>query len=106
MSDIFKYCNHHHELTEKHQIVDFGDGNFVANVRAIPLLEALNGLGIRTRTHHIAEDKNAFVSILLDGVTLEIRDVNELDASRTRFNGQKELLISWAVRPEAEGKQS
>jgi len=36
-SDNFKHCNHHHELTDKHEIVDFGNGEFVANKEAIPL---------------------------------------------------------------------
>ncbi len=90
----YKYCNHHHELTDEYEIIDFGDGEFVANKKAIPLLKTLNELGIRTRTHHIDND-GGFIGILLDNVSLEIRTVNEKDAERTKYNGKKELLILW-----------
>ena len=93
--NTYKYCNHHHELTEDHKIVDFGDGEFVANVQAIPLLKALNEAGIRTRTHHMDDDDNAFIGILLDNVELDIRKVYERDADRQKYNGKYELLISW-----------
>ena len=91
----YKYCNHHHKLTKNHTIVDFGDGNFVANNAAIPLLKALNEVGLRTRTHHITKGEYAFISILLDNVIVEKREVFEKDAERTKYNGKKELLISW-----------
>ncbi|MCK4522111.1 MAG: hypothetical protein KAU20_06040, partial [Nanoarchaeota archaeon] len=52
-TDKYKFCNHHHELDDKHQMVDFGDGKFVANNEAILLLKELNAIGLRTRTHHI-----------------------------------------------------
>ncbi len=95
-TDKYKFCNHHHELSDDHEIVDFGDGEFVANKAAIPLLKALNDIGLRTRTHHYDGGKNGFVSILLDeGVTAEIKIVNEKDADRTKYNGRKELLIMW-----------
>lgn len=94
-NDKYKYCNHHHELTEQYEIVDFGDGNFVANKKAIPLLKALNELGLRTRSHHIADEKYAWFTILLDDVTLEIVDVNEVDADRTKYNGKKELRLTF-----------
>lgn len=95
MSDQYKHCNHHHELTDQHEIVDFGDGEFVANVQAIPLLKALNAVGLKTRTHHLNNEKYAFISILLDNVTLEIKPVFEKDATRTKYNGKTELLIHW-----------
>ena len=95
ISTKYKYCNHHHEIDNDHELVDFGDGEFVANKEAIPLLKALNEVGLRTRTHHISKSKVAFISILLDDVSLEIRTVNEKDADRTKYNGKKELLISW-----------
>lgn len=85
-------CNHHHELTENHELVNFGDGEFVANKKAIPLLKALNELGIRTRTHHITDETQWF-SILLDNVSVEIRTVNESDSTRTKYNGKKEMLL-------------
>jgi len=91
----YRFCNHHHVPTENHSIVDFGSGHFVANNAAIPLLKALNELGLITRTHHIDEN-GGFVSIILgDSMTVEIRTVNERDASRTKFNGKKEVLIGW-----------
>lgn len=94
-TDKYKYCNHHHELTDEHEIVDFGDGEFVANKKAILLLKALNELGLRTRTHYIGED-TCFISILLgEKVEIEVKTVNEIDADRDNYNGQKELLIQW-----------
>ena len=91
----YRYCNHHHTLDKNYEIVNFGDGKFVANKEAIPILKALNELGLRTRTHHINNKQHAFISILLDNVELEIRTVNEHDADRTIYNGKKELLIIW-----------
>lgn len=93
-TDKYKFCNHHHELTDQDEIVNFGDGDFVANKKAIPLLKALNELGLKTRTHH-CDDNGGFVSILLDNVTVEIKTVNERDADRYRYDGKKELLIIW-----------
>jgi len=95
-TDKYKHCNHHHELSENHEIVDFGDGEFVANKLAIPLLKALNEAGLRTRTHHYDGGEQGFISILLDDqIQVEIKTVQEIDATRTKYNGQKELLISW-----------
>lgn len=91
----YKYCNHHHEIGDKHELVDFGDGQFVANKEAIPLLKALNELGLRTRSHHIDEHKHAWICILLDNVEIEIKEVFESHADRTKYNGKKELLIRW-----------
>ncbi len=95
LSNKYKHCNHHYEISKNHKLVDFGDGEFVANIEAIPLLKALNEIGLKTRTHHINKDKNAFVSILLDDVEIEIREIFERNADRTKYNGKKELLISW-----------
>lgn len=95
-SDKFKDCNHHHELTEDYSVVDFGDGGFVANNQAIPLLKALAGLGIRTRTHHIDNSDHGFFSFIIDPeVRVEIRQVYEKDANRTKYNGMTEVLVSW-----------
>lgn len=94
-TEEYKYCNHHHELTENHEIVDFGDGKFIANKQAIPLLKALNEIGLRTRSHHIDDKEHAWLCVLLDDVEIEVRDVFEKDADRTNYNGKKELLISW-----------
>ncbi len=94
MVSKYKYCNHHHELTDQHEIVYFGDGEFVANKKAVPLLKALNELGLRTRTHHV-DEQGGFISILLDNVTIEIKAVNEIDADRDKYNDKKELLLVW-----------
>lgn len=90
-----KDCNHHHKITKNHTIVDYGDGKFVANNEAIPLLKALNEAGLKTRTHHIDKNGTAFISILLDNVVIETREVFERNSSRTKYNGKKELLIIW-----------
>lgn len=95
-TDKYKHCNHHHELSEEHVLVDFGDGEFVANKAAIPLLKALSECGLKTRTHHYEGGKHGFVSILLDeDVRVEVKTVNEIHADRTKFNGKTEVLISW-----------
>jgi hypothetical protein len=96
-TDKYKFCNHHHELDDEHKIVDFGTGKFVANTKAVPLLKALNELGLETRTHHIGNEQYAFISIILDNVDIEIKTVYENDAERTKYNGKKELLINWKV---------
>jgi hypothetical protein len=96
-TEKYRYCNHHHELDENYKIVDFGDGKFVANKEAIPLLKALNEIGLRTRTHHI-ENKSGFFSILLDKhITVEIKTIKEGDADRKKYNGQKEILIGFHI---------
>lgn len=101
-TEQYASCNHHHELTDRHQVVDFGDGEFVANKDGVPLLEALNRLGLRTRTHHIEAGQDCFIGLLLDDVYLEIRDVDEIHADRTKYNGKKELLIRW----KSQGSES
>lgn len=93
-TDKYKHMNHYHELTDDHEIVDFGDGQFIANKEAIPLLKALNKIGLKTRTHHVGKD-NKFISILLDNAQVEIKKVNETDSTRTEYNGKYELLINW-----------
>lgn len=94
-TDKYKFCNHHHELDESYEIVNFGTGDFVANKEAIPLLKALNELGVKTRSHHIADKSSGWFTILLDNVDVEVKTVHERDANRTEYNGKKELLISW-----------
>lgn len=93
-----KHCNHHHELTEEHEMVDFGDGNFVANKKAISLLTALNEAGLKTRTHHFTGEGHGFISILLDNVEYEEKIVNEIHADRDKYNGKKEFLILWTKK--------
>jgi len=94
-SHKYKHCNHHHELTDEHEIVDFGDGEFVANKAAIPLLKALNEIGLRTRSHHIDRPGHGWFSILLDNVTFKVQVVDEIHADRTKYNGKQELMIFW-----------
>lgn len=93
-TDKYAYCNHHHELTENHELVNFGSGEFVANKCAIPLLKALNEAGLITRTHHM-DESGGFVSIILDNVRIEVRPVCEIHSTRTQYNGKFELLILW-----------
>lgn len=101
----YKYCNHHHELTKNHTVVDFGDGKFVANNEAIPLLKALNELGLKTHTHNVDEGEYAFVSILLDNVEFEMREVFEKDADRTKYDGKRELLIIWKKKEDKKDEK-
>jgi hypothetical protein len=88
----YAHMNHHHELTDNHSIVDFGIGEFVANNDAIPLLKALNDLGIRTRSHHI-EGKDGWFSILLDNVSYKEQEVYEEHSTRDEYDGKRELMI-------------
>lgn len=94
-TEEFKYCNHHHKIGDNHELIDLGDGRFVANKEAIPLLKALNEIGLKTRSHHIDDKEYAWICILLDNVDIEVREVFEKDADRTKYNGKKELLITW-----------
>lgn len=91
-SEKYIHMNHHHELTENHTIVDFGTGEFVANNDAIPLLKALNELGIKTRSHHI-DGKDGWFSILLDNVSYKEHVVHEVHSDRTEYNNRKEVMI-------------
>lgn len=98
--DIYK-CNHHHPMHDGQEMVDFGTGPFVADKALIPLLRALNEVGLVTRTHDhtVYPDGHAtaFVSIILDErVRVEFRHVSEPDADRDTFRGKQEMLISWA----------
>lgn len=98
-SEEFKWCNHYHELTDNHSIIEIDGKRFVANREAVNVLKALNEVGLNTRTHHISNEQEwAFVSILLDDVEIEVKTVDEVDSSRTEFNGKKELLIKFKNR--------
>lgn len=96
-TDKFRYCNHHHEITKDQKLVTIGGNKFVADKKMIPLLKALNEIGLTTRTHSYDEKEHyAFISIILDRATdLTIKRVYEHAADRTKFNGETELLISW-----------
>ena len=91
----YKHCNHHHEIGNNHELVNFGDGEFVANKEAIPLLKALNDIGLKTRSHHIDNQEHAWICILLDNAEIEVKEVFEKDAHRFKYNGKMELLLRW-----------
>lgn len=96
-TEKYKHFNHHHEITENDELVNIGGEEFIANKKAIPLLKALNDLGLKTRTHHI-DNNGGFFSIILDwdkDVRVELRNIHERDSSRTIYNGKKEVLIAW-----------
>ena len=94
-TDKFKNCNHHHEITENQEIVDLGTGKFVADKPILPLLKALNEIGLITRTHNYCEKGFHFVGILLDNASIEVNEIFEVNATRTKFDGKKQLLIKW-----------
>jgi len=91
----YKKFNHHHTLTDKQEIVDFGTGEFIADKELLPLLKALNSIGLITRTHCSGhENEHAFVGILMDNdVSIEVRKATEIHSNRD-FNSN-ELIISW-----------
>lgn len=94
-SEKYKHCNHHHELTKDHAILKIDGNKIVANKEAIPLLKALNNIGLKTRTHHVSKKGYCFVSIILDNAEFSFKEVFESATDRTMYNGKKELLISW-----------
>ena len=59
------------------------------------MLKALNEIGLKTRSHHIDDKEYAWVCILLDNVDLEVTNVFERDPDRIKYNGKKELRITW-----------
>ncbi len=91
----YKHCNHHHKLTDNQEIIDLGTGKFVADKPMIPLLRALNEVGLITRTHNYSANGIYFIGILLENVGIEVNNVFERDADRTKFNGKTQLLIRW-----------
>lgn len=99
-SGKYASANHHHELTARHKLVRIGGSEFVANVDAIPLLTALDNVGLKTRSHHIDGSGPAFIAIMLDNASVEIQRVNEGRSGRTEFNGKYEMLIRWAPDQE------
>ncbi len=68
--------------------ISIGYETFEADVEMIPLLKALNHLGLRTRSHCYGHTtKVPHVAILFDN----IEDVQ----IRTLANGKKDLVITW-----------
>lgn len=94
-TDKYKFCNHHHELTDQHEIINLGTGDFVANKKAIPLLKALNELGLITRSHHITDGcEYGFVCLLLENdLSIEVRSLDH-----TNPISEKQLIISWRIK--------
>lgn len=91
----YTHVNHHHPLTEDHTVINLDGEDIVANTPAVELLLALNNSGLKTRSHHVEKDYG-WVTILMDNiVSLDIRDIYEKDTPRTKYNGKRELLISW-----------
>lgn len=97
-TDKYKHFNHYHELTDHHELVDFGDGEFIANTAAIPLLKALNELGLKTRTHHVDDDGGFFSILINPNVEFSLQQINERD--RRKYDGKSELLIQWRAPKE------
>ena len=94
-TDKYKHFNHHHEITDDQELVTIGGCEFIADKKMIPLLQALNDLGIETRTHNYHDDE-CWVGIVFDNCTnIQIRKVQENKATRTRFNGKTEMLLIW-----------
>ena len=72
-TDKYKHFNHHHEMTEEQELVDFGTGQFVADKKMIPLLEAMNDIGLVTLSHCQGHNSSyAFVKIKMKDVTLNV----------------------------------
>lgn len=90
-SEKYAWCNHHHELTDRHEMVTIGGNKFVANKKAIPLLQALSDAGLKTRSHHIDKpEDNAFICLLMDNV--HTVDIHRLE------DGTQQLCIQWKQR--------
>lgn len=94
-TEKYKHFNHHHEITNEQEMVTIGLEEFIADKKMIPLLKALNEIGLETRTHNYSED-GCFIGIVFDNYTqIEVRKVQELHSTRTRFNGKTELILMW-----------
>ena len=96
-TEKYKKCNHHHEIEDFQEIVNFGSGFFVADKKRKKLLEALNECGLITRTHCYGHETGySFVSILMDNdLKIEVKDVSEYYSTRKFDKNKKEILISW-----------
>lgn len=91
----YKHFNHHHEITDDQEFIEIGGQEIIADKKMIPLLKALNDLGLETRSHDYS-DKECWVTIVLDNRTqVDIRKIQEGNATRTRFNGKTEILLAW-----------
>jgi hypothetical protein len=95
-TDKYKHMNHHHELTGEQEIIDLGTGKFVADKPMIPLLKALNDIGIRTRSHNYdSETGQHFVAICLDeGMNVNITSGHENHSTRDNMC-DNQVVIGW-----------
>ena len=95
-TDKYKHMNHYHELTERQEIVDLGTGPFVADKAMLPLLRALNEIGICTRSHNYDEKTGQhFVAICLDkGTSVSITDGHE-NYSNRKDMCDHQIVIGW-----------
>lgn len=89
-TDEYKYCNHHHEITEDQEMIDLGTGKFVADKELIPLLKELNQAGLITRSHCCGHTGGkSFLVIKTDNIFhVEIRNYHDM----------KEIVISWTKK--------
>lgn len=94
-TDKYKHFNHHHEITDDQEFIEIGGQKIIADKKMVSLLKALNDLGLETRTHNYNKEE-CWVSIVFDNRTqVNIRKIQESNATRTRFNGKTEVLLSW-----------
>ena len=49
----YKHCSHHHELTNNHEVITIDGEEIVVNKDAKLLIQEMNRLGLKTRTHHV-----------------------------------------------------
>ena len=101
----YKAFNHHHELADDQRMINLGTGQFVADKKMIPLLKALNSIGLITRTHCIGhENDHAFVGILMHDVDIQVRKATEQHSARD-FDCN-ELIINWLKKPTKETEEA
>ena len=83
-TEKYKHMNHHHELTNDQEIVDLGTGQFVVDKQMLPLLKALNAIGLRTRSHNYSKETGEhFIAIYLDeGMNINITSAHENCSTR------------------------
>lgn len=95
-TDKYKHFNHHHEINDDEEFIEINGEKFIADKPMIPLLFALNTMGLKTRTHsYDAEDGSAWIGIIMDTASIEVRKVFERDSTRFEYDGKQELIISW-----------
>lgn len=89
----YAHFNHYHEITENQEFVDYGTGEFIADKEMIPLLQALNNIGLETTTHNYDLTNGA--------AWVAIKTSNVSSINQSYQDGAPELLISWDSRKKA-----